>query len=110
MGFWRRQQDAGRLRDLEALDIKIDAAATSAVTLELVEESLQSALLARGLDRPWHEVDGRFDRAERPARKTSSRQRQRIWYQKAWTALWWFDDVDEGSANLRPAGTRGAGV
>jgi hypothetical protein len=89
--------DAGRLRDLEALDKKIEAAAASAVTLELVEESLQSALLARGLDRPRHEVDGRFGRAERLARKTSSRQLQRIWYQKAWTALWWFDDVDEAA-------------
>lgn len=45
--------DAGRLRDLEALDKKIEAAAASAFTLELVEESLQSALLARGLDRCW---------------------------------------------------------
>lgn len=89
--------DTGRLRDLEALDKKIEATAASAVTLELVEESLQSALLARGLDRPRHEVDGRFDRAERLARKTSSRQGQRIWYQKAWTALWWFDDVDEAA-------------
>lgn len=89
--------DAGRLRDLEALDQKIEAASASAVTLELVEESLQSALLARGLDRPRHEVDGRFERAVRLARKASSRQRQRIWYQKAWTALWWFDDVGEAA-------------
>lgn len=89
--------DAGRLRDLEALDRRIEAAAASNLTLELVEESLQSALLARGLDRPRHEVDGRFDRAERLAGKTSSRQRQRIWYQKAWTALWWFDDLEEAA-------------
>lgn len=89
--------DAGRLRDLETLDKKIDAAAVSAVTLELVEESLQSALLARGLGRPRHEVDGRFDRAERLARKAPGRQLHRIWYQKAWTALWWFDDVEEAA-------------
>lgn len=89
--------DAGRLRDLEALDKKIEAASATAVTLELVEVSLQSALLARGLDRPRHEVDGRFDRAERLARMTGSRQRQRIWYQKAWTALWWFNDPDEAA-------------
>jgi hypothetical protein len=87
--------DAGRLRDLESLDERIEATSGSAVTFELVEESLRSALLARGLDRPRHEVDGRFDRAERLAGKTGSRQRQRIWYQKAWTALWWFDDSDE---------------
>lgn len=87
--------DAARLRDLEALDKKIEAASASAITLELVEESLQSALLARSLDRSRQEVDGRFDRAERLAEKVSSRQRQRIWYQKAWTALWWFDDPAE---------------
>lgn len=89
--------DAGRLRDLEALDKKIEVASASAITLELVEVSLQSALLARGLDRPRHEVDGRFDRAERLARITGSRQRQRILYQKAWTALWWFNDPDEAA-------------
>lgn len=87
--------DTGRLQDLDALDKKIEAAAAYHVTLELVEESLQSALLARGLDRPRYEIDGRFDRAERLAVKTNSRQRQRIWYQKAWTALWWFDDSEE---------------
>ncbi|SDX70609.1 hypothetical protein SAMN05421681_10771 [Lysobacter enzymogenes] len=87
--------DAGRLRELDALDKKIEAAAMSGVTLELVEESLQSALLARGLERPRHEVDGRFERAERLARRTNRWQLQRIWYQKAWTALWWFDDMEE---------------
>lgn len=87
--------DAGRLRDLNALDKKIEAAAMSGITLELVEESLQSALLARGLDRPRHEIDGRFERAERLARRINSRQLQRIWYQKAWTAIWWFDDTEE---------------
>lgn len=89
--------DVGRLRDLEALDKKIEVASSSPVTPELVEESLQSALLARALERPRHEVDGRFDRAERLARKTFGRQRERIWYQKAWTALWWFDDSEEAA-------------
>jgi hypothetical protein len=87
--------DAGRLRDLQVLDKKIEAAPASTVTLDLVEEALQSALLARGLDRPRYEVDGRFDRAARLAQNTNSRQRQRIWYQRAWTALWWFNDTSE---------------
>jgi hypothetical protein len=88
--------DAGRLRDLEVLDKKIEAAAGDRVTLELVEESLQSALLAKSLDKPRTEVDGRFERAERLARViASNRQQHRIWYQRAWTALWWFDDATE---------------
>lgn len=89
--------DAGRLRELEALDKRVEAASASAVTLELIEEALQSVLLARGLDRPRHEVDGRFDRAERLARENGSRQLQRILYQRAWTALWWFDDLEEAA-------------
>lgn len=88
--------DAGRLQDLEVLDKKVEAAAGGQVTFELVEESLQSALLARSLDKPQMEVDGRFDRAERLARSiSSSRQQHRIWYQRAWTAIWWFNDAAE---------------
>lgn len=88
--------DAGRLRDLELLDKKIEAAAGDGVAFELVEESLQSALLARSLDKPRTEVDGRFERAERLARGIASgRQQHRIWYQRAWTAIWWFDDPTE---------------
>jgi len=89
--------DAGRLRDLEVLDNEIEDAAGGRVTLELVEKSLQSALLARNLDKPRMEVDGRFDRAERLARGISStRQQHRIWYQRAWTTIWWFNDPTEG--------------
>lgn len=88
--------DTARVRDLETLDAKIEGTAGDHVTLELVEEALQSALLARSLDRPRTEIDGRFERAERLARGISSdRQQHRIWYQRAWTALWWFDDAAE---------------
>lgn len=88
--------DAGRLRDLEVLDKRIEETAGDRVTMELVEESLQSALLARSLDKPRIEVDGRFERAERLAKSISShRQQNRIWYQRAWTAIWWFNDPTE---------------
>jgi len=88
--------DTGRLRDLELLEKKIEDAAGSQATFELIEESLQSALLARSLDKPRTEVDGRFERAERLARDIASgRQQHRIWYQRAWTAIWWFNDVAE---------------
>jgi hypothetical protein len=88
--------DAERLRELEVLDKEIEDAASSCVTFEQVEKSLQSALLARSLDKPQTEVDGRFERAERLARRIgSSRQQHRIWYQRAWTAIWWFNDPSE---------------
>lgn len=90
--------DTGRQLELEALDKRIDEVAATRVTLEVIEEALQSALLARGLERPRVEVAGRFDRAERLARNIgSTRQLTRIWYQRAWTALFWFNDLDEGS-------------
>ncbi|MDC8015435.1 hypothetical protein [Tahibacter soli] len=88
--------DTERLNDLDALDKKIEQAADGEVSLEVVEESLQTALLARGLGRARTEVDGRFDRAERLARSIDGdRQLQRIWYQRALTAIWWFDDAKE---------------
>jgi hypothetical protein len=90
-------RDAERLRDLEKLDARIaDAEQHPALSLELIEDCLRTALLARGLGRPRTEVDGRFARAERLAQKANSRrQLQRIWYQRAWTAVWWFDDYFE---------------
>jgi len=88
--------DSARLWDLEVLDKKIDDAAGREATFELIEECLQSALLARSLDKPRMEVDGRFERAERLARDmVSVRQQHRIWYQRAWTAIWWFNDAAE---------------
>lgn len=90
-------RDAERLLDLEELDSRIDAAEQHTnVRLELIDDCLRTALLARGLGRTQTEVDGRFDRAERLARKANSRrQLQRIWYQRAWTAVWWFDNHAE---------------
>lgn len=92
--------DAERLRDLTALDAQIeDADQHVAARLDLIENCLRAALLARGLERPRTEVDGRFDRAERAAKKIGAqRQLQRIWYQRAWTALWWYEDHDEATA------------
>ena len=57
---------------------------------------MQSALLARSLGRPRHEVDGRFDRAERIAERVGhAQQRMRVAYMRTWTAYWWYDDTDE---------------
>lgn len=90
--------DTERLQELEVLDSNIEAVADGSLTLELVEEALQSALLARGLERPRTEVDGRFSRAERLARSIhSTRQLLRVRYQQAWTAIWWYDDAAEAA-------------
>ena len=90
--------DAERERNLTELDSQIDDPDNRYVGVghQLAEDCLETALLARGLDRPRTEVDGRFDRAERMAREHGTdRQLLRITYHRAWTATCWYDDYAE---------------
>ncbi len=89
--------DVRREAELEALDRQIgDPERYRGVEYQLAQDCLETALLARGLERPRAEVDGRFARAERIARKVNYRpQLLRIAYAKAWTAVWWYDDFVE---------------
>jgi hypothetical protein len=89
--------DAERLRELEEIDRQIeDAGRYSGPDYQLAEDCLHTALLARGLGRPRTEIDGRFDRADRIARKhNDQRQLFRVIYNRAWTAFWWFGDIAE---------------
>jgi hypothetical protein len=65
------------------------------VPYQLAEDCLQAALLARSLELCRVEVEGRFDRAERIAKKINHRQQQlRIAYHRAWSMHWWYDDFD----------------
>jgi hypothetical protein len=90
-------RDTDRIRQLEELDSLIqDQARYVGSTYQKVEDSLQTALIARGLGRARTEVDGRFDRAERLAReRRDNHQLFRIRYHRAWTSYWWFDDAAE---------------
>ena len=89
--------DTERERSLAELDSQIDDPERYAgVGHQLAEDCLETALLARGLDRPRTEVDGRFDRAERMAREHGTeRQLLRITYHRAWTAICWYEDYAE---------------
>ena len=89
--------DAERERSLAELDDQIDDPDRYAgVGHQLAEDSLETALLARGLDRQRTEVDGRFDRAERMARAHGTeRQLLRFTYHRAWTAVCWYEDYLE---------------
>lgn len=63
--------------------------------MHLVSEALAAAKLSRGLERPRHETDGRFQRAVRLAEKYGTqRQKLEVQYESIWTAFWWFDDFD----------------
>ena len=62
----------------------------------LVEQARKAAILARGLERPRHDVVGRFARARRLAEKHgTSRQRLMALYHQAWTTFWWYEDYAE---------------
>jgi hypothetical protein len=89
--------DARREAELKKLDAQIDDPSRYlGVTYQLGEDCLSSALLARGLEFSRAEIEGRFARAERVAKKLGHpQQRLRIAYAKAWTAFWWFDDFDQ---------------
>lgn len=89
-------QDTERENALKELEDQIaDSARYEGVDYQLAEDCLQSALLARGLERSEHEVLGRFERAERIADRLGHRQLQlRIVYNKAWTLFWWYEDYD----------------
>jgi len=89
--------DFERETELLDLDSQIDDPSRyTGLEYQLAEDALRSAILARGLERPRSEVDGRFARAERIAAKVGNRrQLLRIAYAKAWTSFWWFDDVEE---------------
>lgn len=63
--------------------------------MQLVSEALATAKLSRGLEKPRHETDGRFQRAVRLAAKYGTqRQKLEVQYESNWTAFWWFDDFD----------------
>jgi hypothetical protein len=89
--------DVEREAELKELEQQInDPARYRGVQYQLAEDCLQAALLARGLELPRVEVEGRFLRAERIAEREGHRQqRLRISYARAWTAFWWYEDFEE---------------
>jgi hypothetical protein len=89
--------DLRRKTELEELEKQIaDPDRYQYVEFQLAEDCFQAALLARGLELPRVEIDGRFDRAERIAKRVGHPQQiLRIIYNKAWTTFWWFEDVKE---------------
>ena len=102
--YSRRQQ----LDELE--DALADPDRFRGMETQRVTEALIAAKLSRGLESPRIEVEGRFERAKRLARKDGTpRQRLEIHYETILTGFWWYDDFellnssyDEFEATLRP--------
>ena len=89
--------DTTRIEELEVLDRQIaDPTRYRDAQYQLVEDCLRGAILVRSLERPRHEVEGRFVRTHRLAQDVDHRQQKlRIAYNRAWTAFWWYEEFIE---------------
>jgi hypothetical protein len=59
----------------------------------LVNDCLEAVELARGLELPRTEIEGRLLRAKRVANEVGTTHQQLLSaYQWAWTSFWWFED------------------
>lgn len=89
-------RDVERENDLERVEKRIqDATQQGHLGHQFVEDCIDAALLARGLERPRTEVDGLFQRAERAAEKYGDKHQQlNAVYQLAWTTYWWYEDLN----------------
>lgn len=90
-------KDTERQADLDELDTQIsDPSRYTGAQYQLIEDCVRAAKLARSLDKPRHEIEGRFAAANRLAQELAIPQQQlRIAYHRAWTAHWWFEDYAE---------------
>jgi hypothetical protein len=89
--------DTERRLELEILEQQIaDPDRYHDVEYQLGEDCLQTALLARHLELPRFEVDGRFQRAEEIVNRVGNPQQiLRVAYHRAWTAYWWYHDLEK---------------
>ncbi len=104
-------RDQTKLRRLKNLEREIgDNSRYSGVEYQLAEDCIRAALIARGLELPRTEVEGRFVRAERIAQQVKHPQQLlRIAYNRAWTAFWWYGDAREFFRYYREAEAYGIG-
>jgi hypothetical protein len=87
-------KDFERAAELEELEKAIgDGTKYNGTVGALAEDCLRAALLARGLEKPKVEVEGRFNRAIRIARQHNlPKQELAAVYNWAWTNYFWYDD------------------
>lgn len=86
--------DVRRQGELEVVEKRIDEAFQAGrLGVALVDDALVAADLARNLESPRAEVEGRYVRADQLAQKYGSpRQKVEVAYQWAWTLYYWFED------------------
>lgn len=87
--------DYSRKQQLEDIERDLtDPTAFAGMEMQRASEALVAAKLARELELPRTDVDGKFSRAIRLA-DDGGTQRQQFTarYEALWTAFWWFDDI-----------------
>ena len=82
---------------LEKLEEEIeDPARYNGADYQLVEDCLRAALIARNLELPRVDIEGRFERAERIARRVDHPQQVlRVAYNRSWTCFWWYENLNQ---------------
>ncbi len=94
IGVRKGPLDTQREADLDEIDKRIEAAVQQGnLSFQFVDDCLESALLARSMEHPRIEVDGRLQRALRVSQEHGGpHQLFSAVYQNAWTAFWWYED------------------
>jgi hypothetical protein len=107
--------DVRRQEELELVEKRIyEAIQAGRLGLALVDDALIAADLARNLESPRAEVEGRYVRADQLAREYGSpRQQVEVAYQWGWTLYYWFEDYSAfveqyGVVEERTRGSRNA--
>jgi hypothetical protein len=88
--------DISRIKELKELEEKINNQNRySRFDFQLVQDALRAAILSRMLEKPRDEVEGKFQRAFRFCKKDDFKNLIQIYYQRAWTYLYWYDDYEK---------------
>lgn len=87
-------KDLQRQTELTELEEQIgDSERYHGVEYQLAEDCYNAAIIARGLELPRVDVEGRFHRAVHIAERVNiGQQKLRIIYNFAWTEYWWYAD------------------
>lgn len=104
-------QDVQRAADLDEAENRLEVAVQEgAFGPALVENAIEAARLARELERPAAELEGRFSRADSLAMKYGTfRQKVEAAYQWAWTLFWWLEDYGRFNAQYEVVQSRASG-
>jgi hypothetical protein len=87
--------DYSRSRQLDEIERELaDPTAFVGMPMQRAADALVAAKLARGVELPRTDVEGRFLRAIRMADDGGThRQQLAARYEALWTGIWWFDDI-----------------